>query len=127
MKVRHAFNSKCQSFNSNKVYRVSPMELNTYYNNFKPNSRVLCVIGTFSHVFFKKPYSKSKFKELSWNKYRNISKLSWHLILESLKKNNTKDKDNIIVTKPKRLVFAMGQMYVSLIPVLVRFILASPI
>ena len=53
LEVLHAFYSKCQSFNSNKVYRLSLMELNTYYNNFKRNSRALWVIGTFSHVFLR--------------------------------------------------------------------------
>ena len=68
---------------------------------------------------------EAKFKELYWNKYQNISKLSWNLIFESLRKNKAKDKDNIIVTKPKRSAFAKGQMYSSSIPILVRFILAS--
>ena len=51
LEVRHAFYSKCQSFDSNKVYRLSLMELNSYYKNFKLNRRALWVIGTFSHVF----------------------------------------------------------------------------
>ena len=33
LEVRHAFYSKCQSFDSNKVYRLSLMELNSYYKN----------------------------------------------------------------------------------------------
>ena len=41
LEVRHAFYSKCQSSDSNKVYRLSLMELNSYYNNFKLNRRAL--------------------------------------------------------------------------------------
>ena len=82
------------------------MELNIHYNDVKLNTRAQCVIVTFRQVFFRKLYSK--------------------LNLAPLKgQNNTKDQKNIIVTNPKRLVFAMEQMYSSLIPVLVRFILAS--